>query len=125
MPVYSYRCGSCESLGEKWQHHTDDHLLTCPECGVDALKRVFSFKMQPIMHEHFNHTVGKPISDRKQFQRELDHAADKETERTGRQVNYVPVDMNDREGLRVTDEGMDSTLRRKTKTGEREVKRWL
>jgi len=77
------------------------------------------------MHEHYNHTVGKPISDPKQFKEELKRSSERESERTGRTVNYVPVDLNDKESLRVTDEGMDRTMRRKTITGEREVKQWL
>ena len=125
MPVYLYRCHECGVHGEKWQRHTDDHLLTCPECDADALKRVYSFAMRAIMHEHFDHTVGKVISDPRQFKEELSRASEKEAERTGRKVNYVPVDLGDRESLRVTEEGMDSTMRRKTETGQREVKQWL
>jgi len=121
MPVYLYRCRACQVLGEKFQHHTDDPLSDCPECGRPMLRRVYSLNFTSVTHEHFNHTVGKMISDRKQFERELKLASDKATERTGSQVNYVSVDMNDREGLRVTDEGMDSTLRRQTETGRRDA----
>ena len=77
------------------------------------------------MHEHFNYTVGKVISDKKQFAAELDRKSAEMTERTGTPHNYVPVDLSDKESLRVSDEGMDSTLRRQTETGQREVKQWL
>ena len=81
--------------------------------------------MQPVMHEHFNHSVGKPISDRRQFAAELRRKSEEMTERTGTPHNYVAVDLGDKTGLNVTDEGMDSTLRRQTETGQREVKKWL
>ena len=125
MPVYLYRCQSCDVHGEKWQKHTDDPIIKCPECKSNRLRRVYSFAMKTIMHEHFNPTVGKVISDPKQFKAELSRPSEKETERTGRKVNYVPVDLNDTESLRVSEEGMDSTLRRNTQTGKREVKQWL
>ena len=125
MPVYLYRCRECGVHGEKWQRHTEEPLVDCPECDADALKRVYSFAMKAIMHEHFDPTVGKVISDPRQFKEELSRASEKESERTGRNVNYVPVDLSDKESLRVTDEGLDSTMRRKTQTGEREVKQWL
>jgi len=125
MPVYLYRCHGCGAHGEKWQKHTDDPMVDCPECQSPCLKRVYSFAMATIMHEHFNQTVGKVISDPKQFKEALDRASEEETERTGRKVNYVPVDLNDTESLRVTEEGMDSTMRRNTQTGKREVKQWL
>lgn len=125
MPVYSYRCRGCQVNGEKWQKHTDDPLLVCPECGKATLRRVYSFKPGRVTHEHFNHTVGKVISDQKQFKSELDRKSEEMTERTGIPHNYVPVDLSDRESLRVNDDGMDSTMRRQTETGQREVKQWL
>jgi|TARA_R110000824_G_scaffold45443_3_gene131406 putative FmdB family regulatory protein len=125
MPVYLYRCRGCGTHGQKWQKHTEDPMVKCPECRAPTLRRVFSFAMKAMMHEHFDQTVGKVISDPKQFKEELRRASEKETERTGRKVNYVPVDLNDKESLRVTEEGMDSTLRRNTQTGKREVKQWL
>ena len=125
MPTYLYRCRGCGVHGEKWQRHTEEPLVDCPDCQSPSLRRVYSFAMAAVMHEHFDHTVGKVISDPRQFTEELNRAAEKESERTGRKVNYVPVDLGDRESLRVTEEGMDSTLRRNTQTGKREVKQWL
>jgi hypothetical protein len=89
------------------------------------LRRVYSFRPGKVTHEHFNHTVGKVISDPKQFKSELARKSAEMTERTGIPHNYVPVDLNDKESLRVSEEGMDSTLRRQTETGQREVKQWL
>ena len=123
MPVYLYRCKVCRVHGEKWQAFNDDPLLVCPECG-GRVNRVMSFTPAKVMHEHFDHTTGKIVSDRKQWLSELQRKSDEASERSGRDTNYVPVDL-DPESLSVTEEGMDSTLRRKTKTGQREVKQWL
>ncbi len=125
MPVYLYRCGACLANGEKWQSIKEDRLVVCPECHEPELRRVYSFSLATVMHEHFDHTVGKVISDRRQFVSELKRKSEEATERTGIPHNYVPVDLSDRESLNVTEEGMDSTLRRTTNEGKREVKKWL
>ena len=42
MPIYEYRCGSCEFELEKLQKMSDDMLVDCPECDQPALKRLIS-----------------------------------------------------------------------------------
>ena len=41
MPVYEYRCRTCEHQFEIQQSITDDNLTDCPECGGD-LRKVFA-----------------------------------------------------------------------------------
>ena len=41
MPVYEYRCTSCEERTEAQQHVGDPPLSKCPRCG-EALERVVS-----------------------------------------------------------------------------------
>jgi putative FmdB family regulatory protein len=41
MPVYEYRCRTCEHQFEIQQSITDDNLTECPECGGD-LRKVFA-----------------------------------------------------------------------------------
>jgi putative FmdB family regulatory protein len=41
MPLYDYRCRSCDHELEVQQSITDDALTTCPECG-GVLRKVFS-----------------------------------------------------------------------------------
>lgn len=61
----------------------------CP--GI--LKRDYSsVNFAPVMHSHFNHSVGKPISDMKQFTDALKRKSDEATERTGIPHNFVPAD---------------------------------
>jgi putative FmdB family regulatory protein len=41
MPLYDYRCRSCDNELEVQQSINDDALTTCPECG-GQLRKVFS-----------------------------------------------------------------------------------
>ncbi len=42
MPIYEYRCESCEHKLEKLQRMSDGDLVDCPECKQPALKRLVS-----------------------------------------------------------------------------------
>jgi putative FmdB family regulatory protein len=42
MPIYEYQCGACQTRLEKLQKLSDPPLLTCPECGADALVKLVS-----------------------------------------------------------------------------------
>ena len=39
MPIYEYKCESCEQTHEAIQKHSDALLTECPECGKHALKK--------------------------------------------------------------------------------------
>lgn len=42
MPIYAYRCGSCNETHEALQKVSDDPLTTCPHCDEDALKKIIA-----------------------------------------------------------------------------------
>ena len=42
MPIYEYRCESCEHRLEKLQRMSEGDLVDCPECKRPALKRLVS-----------------------------------------------------------------------------------
>ena len=42
MPIYEYRCQSCDFDLEKLQRINDEPLLECPECGKPKLIRLMS-----------------------------------------------------------------------------------
>ena len=42
MPIYLYRCGECQAHHEALQKVSDAHLIKCPHCGAEALKRVLA-----------------------------------------------------------------------------------
>ena len=41
MPTYEYECDYCEHKFEEIQSFKDDPLKVCPECGMEALRRLF------------------------------------------------------------------------------------
>ena len=43
MPMYEYRCNSCNYHFENIQKFSDSDLLTCPKCNTDNLKKLQSF----------------------------------------------------------------------------------
>lgn len=41
MPTYDYKCDSCNhEINDIYQSFTEDSLVTCPQCGQNALYRV-------------------------------------------------------------------------------------
>jgi len=41
MPIYEYRCESCDAVSEKLVRNGKEPTA-CPECGAEALKRLIS-----------------------------------------------------------------------------------
>ncbi len=42
MPIYEYRCQSCQHELEKLQKLSDPALIDCPQCGKPALTKLIS-----------------------------------------------------------------------------------
>lgn len=42
MPIYTYRCENCGVQFDRQQHFSDAPLKRCPECGEDALRKVYT-----------------------------------------------------------------------------------
>ena len=42
MPTYTYRCENCGHQFDIFQHFTEDSLTECPECGKQALHKVYA-----------------------------------------------------------------------------------
>src|SRR5699024_4045556 len=42
VPTYAYACTQCSHRFDIYQSFTEDALTTCPECGQQALRKVFS-----------------------------------------------------------------------------------
>jgi putative FmdB family regulatory protein len=41
MPIYTYRCESCGVQFDRTQHFEDKPLTRCPQCGKNALRKLF------------------------------------------------------------------------------------
>lgn len=42
MPLYTYRCKTCEHQFDVRQSYADDPLKTCPDCGEEELRKVIN-----------------------------------------------------------------------------------
>ena len=42
MPVYVYHCGKCDFEFEQQQKFSDNPLKKCPQCGQNALHKVYT-----------------------------------------------------------------------------------
>lgn len=118
--LYSYLCDDCGSELHD-VHHTGIGMVhptdSCPMCDGTMRRCVSQVSVIAGMQPHFNASVGKPISSAAQFRSELSRASDEQSERTGMDHHYVPVDLADRKALGVTDEGLDNTARRRRESG--------
>lgn len=112
MTIYAYRCDSCRVNVDSTRR--GDDLGICPSCNSGTLKRRWQVSMQPGMEEHFNHTVGKPISSMTQFKSELARKSEEYSERTG-----IPSDFQPREWgeMGATGEGLDATNKVRVDSG--------
>lgn len=66
------------------------------------------------MPEHFNHSVGEWVSNRRQFYDALKRKSDEQSIRRGQTIDYQPLDpsdMSDPSAHGVTDEGLEETHR--------------
>lgn len=134
MTLYEYRCRECGStqlMEARGDHLAPDIHWTRvdvdghPEGGRSycrgLMRRVWSVQVAPVMQEHFNTTVQRPVSSMRQFERELRRASDVASEETGIEHRFAPVDPTDRKALGVTDEGLDATNRQRAARGQRPV----
>lgn len=48
MPIYEYRCDSCDQVFEIWQKITEDPATECPECGgpIERLISATAFQLK-------------------------------------------------------------------------------
>lgn len=112
--LYSFLCDECGQ-----EHHATDFvpvgiphpIYDCERCGGMLRRAITGVNVVVSMQPHFNPTVGKPISSERQFRDELRRQSDIASENTGTEHRYVPVDLDDKKALGVTDEGLDKTAR--------------
>lgn len=112
--IYLYKCNACHTQVDS--EHRDDTLGPCDMCEQGELRRRYQVAFEPLMHAHFNHSVGHEVSDMRQYRSDLRDAGDKYTERTGMPVDYQPLSQGEVRGM-MTMEGMDSTNRERMSRG--------
>lgn len=88
MPIYAYR------------DHTNAHdfesrvhgLTDCPDHPHARVTRVYQVQFKRVWQEGWNPAVNAPISDQRQFERELAKKSEIASESTGIPHNFQPCD---------------------------------
>ena len=93
MAIYIFRCLGCSKVFEQ----TSRVPIGCPDCGslVRRDYRTESVSFKPILHHHYHHAVGGPVSSMGQFRSELARKSEETWKRTGIESNYEPTDVRD------------------------------
>lgn len=107
MTLYRYEC----ECGAQETH--DLPMGTASETRAHAcgewMRRVYDFTFAKGMPEHYNPTTGTVVKNASHFRSELTRASDKQSERTGMEHNYQPVDLSDPVACGVSEEGLDES----------------
>jgi DNA-directed RNA polymerase subunit RPC12/RpoP len=120
--IYEYKCPVCGWRTTSTERGDRLQGRVCHQCGHRGpMHRVFSISVRPAMQEHFNPTVGKPISSMRQFDDELKRKSEEYTLRTGIEAKFVSHDPHEAKSLGVTNEGLDSTNAKRAEQGLRPV----
>lgn len=120
MATYAFKCTVCGAPEDV----IADYETACTYIGEPCfhcdgvLKRDYSsVQLAPVMQEHYNTAVGKPISDRRQMDRELHIASELATERTGIQHRFAQVDGSEAAQTSGIDPDLQEAIRRAKKEG--------
>jgi DNA-directed RNA polymerase subunit RPC12/RpoP len=107
MVEYAYRCTVCGK--PHGSQSRSPH--PCPFCGASA-RRLWSFNARPSMPDHFNHSLGRYVTNQRDLGDGFKRASDEASERMGIEHNFQPIDradMADPSAHGVTDEGLEHT----------------
>ena len=104
MPVYEYRCmcGVTEDFVASIHADLPEHIRC--SCGM-MMRRRYSVPHIHTFTEHFNTSLGKPVSSKKDFKTSLHEAQERMTERLGWQQHFREAEPQ----AGRTDEGMKET----------------
>lgn len=110
MPLYTYACDGCGTQVDT-EIRADAGTAPCLVCDPNGntttrWQRKWGFSAIPPMREHFNHTLGKPISDMNKFKSELARKSDEASEQTGMEHNYQPLEYGDHKAFDASSEGI-------------------
>lgn len=108
MILYWYTCPEGHAFCA--QRRADE--LVCPDHGQLG-KRQWGFSHHRGVSEHWNHSLGRWVSNKGDFEDGLKQQSESMTERMGFDVNYTRVDPRDKDTLGVTDEGIERPTGRK------------
>lgn len=111
MPNYSYRCPSCNAIYTLEGSIHDDlpERRPCPRCNFNGSHRDYSFNHQPSFPEHFNNSLGRYVSNNREFTDGLKIQSAEMSERMSQNVDLQPLspaEMAEGSAHGVTEEGL-------------------
>lgn len=121
MPTYEYhcpKCGATDSVFSLIGDYDPDSKPECIHCRVPMGRRYSPLPFQMGLEGHYNPTVGRYVTGRKDFDEGLKQASEAASERNGIPHNFQYVDMRDTEALGVTGDGLGETFRRQHHEGK-------
>lgn len=126
-PRYDFECISCALACES--HINETTIWRCPRCYHtlgESIPLRKTYRTSPsiprVWHGHQSLTTGQWVSDRKQIKEQLHVASEERSERLQLAHNFIEVDMNDKDTLGITDEGLDATHDQHVRLGWKESK---
>lgn len=115
---YSFECQECggEVIDTVFHRIGSPHATPCPTCG-GLLRRSACFVFNRGMAEHFNPTVGRYVTNQRDFNDGLKHAAEAASLNDGTDHTFTPVDLRDMDACGATGEGLEHSKRVRRKLG--------
>lgn len=109
---YTFECEGCGNEVVETEFRPIGGTLgrSCEICG-GLLRRSVCFVFQRGMSEHWNPTLGRYVTNSRDFRDGLKIASETQSIATGVDSNIVPVDLRDPDACGVTAEGLDETFR--------------
>ena len=121
MPAYEYGCATCGGRATTFStiaSYDPDARVDCIECRT-PMRRVYEpLPFQMGMDGHYNPTVGRYVSGKRDFEDGLKAASEEASKRNGIEHNYKPIDLRDVETVGATGEGLGATARRRHHEGK-------
>ena len=105
MPMYEFKCKNCRRTTTLLENTAP---RKCAYCDHKSVIRVYSFSPKTSFQPHYNTALGRWVTSEKDFKDGLKSASDAASVRTGLDTNYVPVEWQDKETFRATEDGMDN-----------------
>lgn len=114
MANYQYRCPSCRAIYTLEASIHDDlpERRPCPRCDFNGSVRSYSFNHTPSFQEHFNNSLGRYVSNNREFTDGLKIQSAEMSERMNQNIDLQPLspsEMMEASAHGVTEEGLYET----------------
>lgn len=107
MAIYEYKCDNCNTIWTTTQYGRESS--PCPDC-TRPIRRLFSFAIAKSMPDHFNDSVGRYVTNKRDLSDELKRKSEDAMERTGIPHDFQFGDLRDKDLFGVTGEGLEDTF---------------